>query len=78
MVLTATEFKTNFGKYMDMLSDTAEELIITRNGHRIALVSKPATSAVDELANLLGKAPRIINYDELKYEALKEKYESTM
>ena len=78
MVLTATEFKKNLGKYKDMLSDTAEELIRNRNGPRITPVSKPATSAVDELANLLGKAPRNINYDELKYEALKEKYESTM
>lgn len=78
MVLTATEFKTNFGKYMDLLSDTAEELIITRNGHKIARVNKPATSAVDELAGLLAKVPRDINYDELKYEALKEKYESTV
>ena len=41
-------------------------------------LSKPEISAVEELANLIDKAPKKIDYDELKYDALKEKYEITM
>ena len=30
MIVTATEFKTNFGKYLDLISK--EDIFITRNG----------------------------------------------
>lgn len=33
MIVTATEFKTNFGKYLDMLS--SEDIFITRNGKQL-------------------------------------------
>ena len=39
MIVTATEFKTNFGKYLDML--TKEDIFITRNGKTIAKVINP-------------------------------------
>ena len=45
MIVTATEFKTNFGKYLDMISK--EDIFITRNGKTIPKVVNPQISAVD-------------------------------
>ena len=47
MIVTATEFKTNFGKYLDML--TKEDIFITRNGKTIAKVINPQVSAEDHV-----------------------------
>ena len=54
MIVTATEFKTNFGKYLDML--TKEDIFITRNGKTIAKVINPQVSAVDSLRGKIGRA----------------------
>lgn len=56
MIVTATEFKTNFGKYLDMLH--SEDIFITRNGKTIAKVENPNASSVDSISGLLaGKLP---------------------
>ena len=60
MVVTATEFKVNFGKYLGLLA--TEDIFITKNGKLIAKVSNPNVSAVDAISGLLvGKIPE--NYD---------------
>jgi antitoxin (DNA-binding transcriptional repressor) of toxin-antitoxin stability system len=51
MVVTATEFKTNFGKYLDLLAK--EDIFITRNGKTIAKVVNPHVSSVDSISGLL-------------------------
>ena len=71
MVVTATEFKVNFGKYLGLL--TTEDIFITKNGKMIAKVSNPNVSAVDAISGLLaGKIPD--NYDarSLREERLRE------
>lgn len=73
MIVTATEFETNFGKYLDMLP--LEDIFITRNGKTIAKMVNPNVSAVDTISGILsGKLPD--NYDAkmLREERL-EKYE---
>lgn len=72
MIVTATEFKTNFGKYLDML--TKEDIFITRNGKTIAKVINPQVSAVDSLRGMLKNAPSDIDMDSLREERL-SKYE---
>lgn len=72
MIVTATEFKTNFGKYLDMLSK--EDIFITRNGKIIAKVINPQVSAVDSLRGMLKNAPSDIDLDSLREERL-SKYE---
>lgn len=72
MIVTATEFKTNFGKYLDML--TKEDIFITRNGKTIAKVINPQVSAVDSLRGMLKDAPSDIDLDSLREERL-SKYE---
>lgn len=51
MIVTATEFKTNFGKYLDLL--LTEDIYITRNGKTVAKMINPNVSAVDSLSGLL-------------------------
>ncbi len=73
MVVTATEFKTNFGKYLDML--LSEDIFITRNGKTIAKVVNPNVSAVDTISGLLeGKLPDNFDAKSLREERL-GKYE---
>ncbi len=72
MIVTATEFKTNFGKYLDML--TKEDIFITRNGKTIAKVINPQVSAVDSLRGMLKNVPSDIDMDSLRDERL-SKYE---
>ena len=72
MIVTETEFKTNFGKYLDML--TKEDIFITRNGKTIAKVINPHFSAVDSLRGMLKNVPSVIDLDSLREERL-SKYE---
>ena len=72
MIVTATEFKANFGKYLDML--TKEDIFITRNGKTIAKVINPQVSAVDSLRGMLKNVPSDIDMDSLREERL-SKYE---
>lgn len=72
MIVTATEFKTNFGKYLDML--TKEDIFITRNGTTIAKVINSQVSAVDSLRGMLKNVPSDIDLDSLREERL-SKYE---
>lgn len=39
MTITSTEFKANFGKYIDMVAE--EEFFIIKNGRIIAKVTNP-------------------------------------
>lgn len=75
MIVTATEFKTNFGKYLDMISK--EYIFITRNGKTIAKVVNPQISAVDSLRGMLKDVPSDIDLDSLREERL-SKYENNV
>ena len=66
MVVTATEFKTNFGKYLEMI--TKEDIFITRNGKTVAKVINPQISAVDSLRGILKNVPSDLDFDSLREE----------
>lgn len=72
MVVTATEFKTNFGKYLELVAQ--EDVFITRNGKTIAKVVNPQISAVDSLRGLLKDAPSDLDQNTVREERL-SKYE---
>lgn len=73
MIVTATEFKTNFGKYLEMVAK--EDIFITRNGKTIAKVINPQISAVDSLRGMLKNVPADVDLDSLREERL-SKYEN--
>ena len=72
MIVTATEFKTNFGKYLDLIAK--EDIFITRNGKTVAKVVNPQISAVDSLRGILKDVPSDVDLDSLREERL-SKYE---
>lgn len=53
MIVTATEFKTNFGKYLELISQIQEDIFITKNGKTVAKISNPQVSATDRLTGIL-------------------------
>lgn len=72
MVVTATEFKTNFGKYLELIAK--EDIFITRNGKTVAKVVNPQVSATDSLRGMLKDVSSEIEKDTLREERL-YKYE---
>ena len=72
MIVTATEFKTNFGKYLELIAK--EDIFITRNGKTIAKVVNPQISAVDSLRGILKDVPADLDLDSIREERL-SKYE---
>ncbi|MHB1483539.1 MAG: type II toxin-antitoxin system Phd/YefM family antitoxin [Saccharofermentanales bacterium] len=51
MYVTATDFKLNFGKYLEIISK--EDVFITKNGKTIAKLVNPTASVVDELRGII-------------------------
>ena len=52
MLVTATDLKTNLGKYLDLL-DT-DDIIVTRNGRRIARIIREEEDVLAEVQSLYG------------------------
>ena len=70
MEVTATEFKTNLGKYLDLVA--TENIWITRNGKTVAKVINPNVSSVDILSGALeGKVPQDMDRSTLREERLR-------
>lgn len=69
MTVTATEFKTNFGKYLQMIA--TEDIFITKNGKPIAKLVNPHVSAVDSISGILaGKVSENLDRKSLREERL--------
>ena len=70
---TATEFKTNMGKYLTLVG--REEIQITKNGVAIAVLTapKPAHSWVDDITGIISGAD--VDAKQIKKERLTQKYE---
>lgn len=64
MVVTATEFKSNFDKYLELIAQ--EDIFITRSGKTIAKVVNPHISAVDSLRGMLQGVSSDIETDSLR------------
>ncbi len=68
MTITATEFKTNLGKYLT-LSKT-QDIYITRNGKVIAKLSNPHEDRLKIADSLIGILPADITLEEARDERL--------
>lgn len=74
MQVTATEFKLNLGKYLNLV--LTEDIWITKNGKTIAKVINPNVSSVDAISGILaGKVPDSLDREMLRSERL-ARYES--
>lgn len=54
MTITATEFKTNLGKYLELV--LTEDILITKNGKVIAQLTQPQLDKIAILNSLVGLA----------------------
>lgn len=69
MEISATEFKTNFGKYLAMAGQ--HEIYITKKGRAVAKLSSPTQDRVAMLDSLVGIAEnQTLSLDELREERL--------
>lgn len=72
MEITATEFKTNFGHYIDLVGQ--EELIITKNGKRVAKLVKTEPTVVEKMSGLLATSNKALDAKGWKEMRLADKY----
>lgn len=68
MSITATEFKTNFSKYL--LLAATEDIYITRNGKTIAKLTNPYQDRLDIAESLFGSVPATMTLEEANKERL--------
>lgn len=62
MIVTATEFKTNLGKYLEMAA--SQDIFITKNGKSIARLTTPTVNKLALLDDLVGIVPQNQGMDE--------------
>lgn len=62
MIVTATEFKTNLGKYLEMAA--SQDIFITKNGKSIARLTNPVVNKLAVLDALVGTVPQDETMDE--------------
>ena len=55
MIVTATELKTNLGKYLEMAK--SQDIFITKNGKSIARLTSPTVDKLALLDDLVGIVP---------------------
>lgn len=56
MIITATEFKTNFGKYIEMA--VSQDIYITKNGKTVARLTSPTVNKLSVLDSIVGIVPQ--------------------
>ena len=70
MSITATELKSNLGKYLQLASK--EDIYITRNGKVVARLSNPYQDRVDIAKSLFGVLPDDKTLEESEEERLNQ------
>lgn len=70
MTVTATEFKTNLGKYLELAA--VQDVFITKNGKNIARLTSPSINKLSVLDNLVGtiSSQEDIDTDKIREERL--------
>ena len=68
MSITATELKSNLGKYL--LLAATQDIYITRNGKTIAKLVSPYQDRVDTVDTLFGSVPDTMTLEEAREERL--------
>lgn len=61
MIISATEFKSNLGRYLELVEH--EDIVITRNGKRVAKLVDAASDKSDLLASITGILPPDISLE---------------
>jgi len=73
MIVSSSEFKTNIGRYLSLVGK--EDIIITRNGKRVARLIAEKEDKVAIAKSLIGVLPSTVTKEEAKEEKFK-RYEN--
>lgn len=75
MNVTATEFKLNMGKYLELVQ--TEDIIITKNGKKVGILVNPGVNTVRSLKGMLQLPEELqgMDYKEIKEMRIRDKYE---
>ena len=68
MSITATELKSNLGKYLKLAEH--EDIFITRNGKVVAKLSNPNADRMAMAKSLLGVIPADVSVEEAREERI--------
>ena len=69
MSITATELKSNLGKYLDQAA--TEDIYISKNGKIIAKITSPYKNKLDIMKELYGSIPNTVTLEDAQKERLK-------
>ena len=69
MSITATELKSNLGKYLDQAA--TEDIYISKNGKIIAKITSPYKNKLDIVKELYGSIPNTVTLEDAQKEGLK-------
>ena len=69
MSITATELKSNLGKYLDQAA--TEDIYISKNGKIIAKIKSPYKNKLDIVKELYGSIPNTVTLEDAQKERLK-------
>jgi prevent-host-death family protein len=73
MMVTSTDFKMNLGRYLDMVD--REEIVITKNGRRIAKLVSDEEDLISVAKSLFGiLPPDAVSDEEIKEERMRVRY----
>jgi prevent-host-death family protein len=73
MIVSSSEFKTNIGRYLSLVGK--EDIIITRNGKRVARLVAEKEDKIAIAKSLIGILPGTVTKEEAKEEKFK-RYEN--
>lgn len=73
MIVSSSKFKTNIGRYLSLVCK--EDIIITRNGKRVARLTAEKEDKVAIAKSLIGVLPGTVTREEAKEEKFK-RYEN--
>lgn len=69
MSITATELKSNLGKYLDQAA--TEDIYISKNGKIIAKITSPYKNKLEIVKELYGSIPNTVTLEDAQKERLK-------
>jgi prevent-host-death family protein len=73
MVITATELKSNLGKYLELAA--SEDILISKNGQITAKLSNPFAERLDTARSLIGILPSSVTAKEARDARLERKWQ---
>lgn len=64
MVVTATELKSNLGRYLELAEH--EDILISKNGRTVAKLSNPNAERGEAMTSLFGILPEHVTTDDAR------------